>query len=664
MKALIRFIGVAAALLLALPLRAAEPLPAWLKTASSLPPPAYPAGTPAVILLDESAVEVDAKGVATTVIRYAVRLLHGSGDTHARAHITYLQKSDRVSDHRAWVVRNGQVHKARQPKDWADVSDTSDAAVFGEYRAKTIDLSDTVVSGDVFAFEARLVQPLLVAQYQRNWGSTLPVLRESLSLCVPAGFGVEVFHTRHPAPTETRSPDGRCITWAHENLPYLPDEPAAIAPAKVHGSSLVRILPPAGSGFAPLTFGTWPDVARWAEDLSSGQCDSNAALEEKTRELTADASTALEKIRALCRYVQQLRYVALDKDLGKGSGYKPRRATAVFAQGYGDCKDKANLLRAMLRLAGIPSYVAIAKARPDFVPAAEVPSPRQFDHAISAIVVDASFDQPAVVTAATGERLLLFDPTHRHVDLGHLPEGLQGSRIYVLSPEHAQLLDVPVAPPAVGHRVERSLVLRFTETGALEGEARILGVGEAATHWRAVAYRGTDPLDLEKAAAATLGVSLKSARVSAVEPIAPPEDSVVTGVRYQVAMPVFLQPMPGGLLVARLELFNRADVPAFNAKERVRPVWLAALQQVDHAELALPPRIAAEELPAPAHLQSRFGTYERKVVVEGGKLMFQRRLEVLPQEVAVSDYASLRSFFADVARADRTAVLLRARVEP
>ncbi len=663
MKAVLLWLRLTALLALALPLRAAEPLPAWLKSVSDATPPAYPAGTPAVVLLDEATVELDAKGVATTVIRHALRVLHGSGDAYARAHLTYLQKSDRVSDQRAWIIRKGEVHKAKQPRDWADVSDTSDAAVFGEYRAKTINLSDAVVAGDVFAFEARLVQPLLVAQYQRNWGSTLPVLRESLTLCLPPGFGVDAFHNRIPAPTETRSADGRCITWLHENLPYLPDEPAAIAPAKVHGSSLVRIRPPAGTAFSPLTFDTWPDVARWAESLSTGQCDSNAALEDKTRELTAGAGTTLEKVRALCRYVQQLRYVALDNDLGKGSGYKPRRATAVFAQGYGDCKDKANLLRSMLRVAGITSYVAIAKARPDFVPAEEVPSPRQFDHAISAIVVDTTVDLPAVVTAPTGERLLLFDPTHRHVELGHLPEPLQGSRIYVLSPDHTHLLDVPVAPPARGNRVERGLTLSFTETGSLQGEATLHGIGEAATYWRGVAYGGSTPLDLEKAAAASLGASLKSARVSAVETVTAPED-IVTGVRYHLTMPEFLQPMPGGLLVARLELFNRADVPSFNAKERVRPVRLAALEQVDRAELALPPRITAEELPAPAHLQSRFGTYERKVAIEDGKLMFRRRLEVVPQEVAISDYASLRSFFAEVARADRTAVLLRARAEP
>jgi len=71
-------------------------------------------------------------------------------------------------------------------------------------------------------------------------------------------------------------------------------------------------------------------------------------IEAKARELTTDADDVWSKVKAIGDYVKDLRYASINMDLSNGGGYKPREASEVFRVGYGDCKDKANLLRSML----------------------------------------------------------------------------------------------------------------------------------------------------------------------------------------------------------------------------------------------------------------------------------------------------------------------------
>jgi hypothetical protein len=64
-------------------------------------------------------------------------------------------------------------------------------------------------------------------------------------------------------------------------------------------------------------------------------------LQAKTRELAGSG----DALRAIARFTQRdVRYVAIEIGIG---GFQPHAAGEVFSNRFGDCKDKANLLRAM-----------------------------------------------------------------------------------------------------------------------------------------------------------------------------------------------------------------------------------------------------------------------------------------------------------------------------
>jgi hypothetical protein len=150
----------------------------------------------------------------------------------------------------------------------------------------------------------------------------------------------------------------------------------------------------------------------WYQGLTSGRRDASRELKQKVASLTSSSRTPLEKMKALANFAQSdIRYVAIELGIG---GWQPHAAPEVFTHHYGDCKDKATLMGAMLQEIGVDSYyVIINSERGSVTP--ETPAHKDgFDHAIIAVnlpdsVVDASL-MATIVHPKLG-RLLFFDPT-------------------------------------------------------------------------------------------------------------------------------------------------------------------------------------------------------------------------------------------------------------
>ena len=115
--------------------------------------------------------------------------------------------------------------------------------------------------------------------------------------------------------------------------------------------------------------------------MEQGRSEPTPEIRAKVTELAQGKTTELDKIQPLYDYVSKnIRYVSLSFGVGR---YQPHSAGEVFTNQYGDCKDKAILLAAMLRAAGISSDVAL-------IPSATkldetMPLPSQFDHVITSV---------------------------------------------------------------------------------------------------------------------------------------------------------------------------------------------------------------------------------------------------------------------------------------
>src|SRR5262249_17488836 len=150
------------------------------------------------------------------------------------------------------------------------------------------------------------------------------------------------------------SVSGSNYTWELRNLPPIEPEPASPKVTNLAPRLAVSFFPaPGAKAGAGRAFSNWAEVSQWLSGLSDGQARINDTLAVKGKELTANAKNEFEKIQAIGRYAQNVHYISIQTGVGRGGGYRPHSALDVFAKSYGDCKDKANLMRAMLKVLGI-----------------------------------------------------------------------------------------------------------------------------------------------------------------------------------------------------------------------------------------------------------------------------------------------------------------------
>lgn len=649
---------LALGLVLVATLRAGE-LPKWLRTLAAQPVTSTAADVPATVLLNETILEVDQWGRATWEHRYAVRIVTRTGLSEARAIVAYLDKNDTVSAADAWLLRQGNVARTESDNKWFDWS-TADqqGAIFSETRVKEISFHDDAVPGDIFACETKVEGAMLFTQEIYAWDNPLPTAMERFVVKVPAGWSVIPLLRGAVAPAASVSADKRVWIWELRDRPYRPHEPWTDPHSVVAAQVMVNLVPPGeAKPDAQRLFRTWTEVSDWQGKLASSQCDNDSAMSAKVRQLVAGCADELGKIRALAGYVQKLRYVAINRNLARGMGYRPRKASEVFAKGFGDCKDKSNLLRAMLREAGITSYPVVALAGNEREVERDWPSPYQFNHQIIAIKVDNRIDLPTVVQTPQWGSLLFFDPTDPETFVGDLPWHLQGSNVLMIAPGSAELIRLPNLPVESRWLAERRVKFALTAKGAVSGECHFIGFAQDGAQMRHHMHSLTTK-ELHDWATGRINAAVRGAAVQNVSC----EDDEATGrfgVTFDFAAPTFIQMLPGGLAVVRLDVLGRGALPTFAENARRTAVEIRPLIQDDEVTLVLPSGFGVEELPTKTVLHAAYGSYENDYGVKDGTIVFHRILKLNPLVVPVADYPKFRQFLASASKADREAIVLR-----
>jgi hypothetical protein len=127
-------------------------------------------------------------------------------------------------------------------------------------------------------------------------------------------------------------------------------------------------------------FGSWNEVARWANVLFSSERRPSKHLSALAAEWrSAGGDEEARALRAI-RFVQdEIRYLGIEMGL---NSHRPHRLDEVLAQRFGDCKDKALLLTTLFGELGIDAVPALVNTEARHALDDYQPSPFQFDHAI------------------------------------------------------------------------------------------------------------------------------------------------------------------------------------------------------------------------------------------------------------------------------------------
>jgi hypothetical protein len=339
------------------------------------------------------------------------------------------------------------------------------------------------------------------------------------TLTLPAGWEVKgvLFNREQQEPQIS----GNTYTWELRNLPWLDREDHSPALSALAPRLAISYFPPSGNPAGLQGLKDWAAVSAWLSPLVDRSAEVTPAVRVKADQLTANASTELDKIRAIAAFVQQTNYVEVALNITRGGGYTPRLAEETLARNYGDCKDKATLMRSLLKAAGIDSYLVTITAEDRTYVQPQWASPMQFDHAIVAIRVPATVSLPTVLPETSLGRLLIFDPTDRITPLGDLPQEEQSSQALVIAGERGTLLAMPRLP-ASARRIESEVEGSVGLDGRLAAQIQRQYFGQSAIPLRRIeSLRGGE--ELKKRVEAGFSRRLVGIAVGSVTTAAPPE---------------------------------------------------------------------------------------------------------------------------------------------
>ncbi len=256
-----------------------------------------------------------------------------------------------------------------------------EAPVYTDFHQKHLSVPG-LRPGDTLEYDVvtTIAKPVAPNQFwmSHDFDQTSIVLNEELEVNIPKSRPVKLkAKPEHEAKIREEG-DRKIYHWVSQHVEREDDDKKATDKEK--RKKLRKRLKDAETPAVQMTtFASWEEVGQWYESLETGRRTPSPEMKAKAEQLIVGKTTDLEKIQAMYDYVgPNFRYVSLSLGVGR---YQPHAASEVFANQYGDCKDKHTLLAGMLEAIGFHvSSVLINSARkldPD------VPSPAQFDHVIS-----------------------------------------------------------------------------------------------------------------------------------------------------------------------------------------------------------------------------------------------------------------------------------------
>jgi hypothetical protein len=484
-----------------------------------------------------------------------------------------------------------------------------------------------------------------------------PARESHYTLQLPAGWEFKASWLNHTE-VSPRQAGNNQWQWVVSGAPAIKSEADMPPHRGVAGQMIVSFMPAGGS--LGTTFVSWRDMGIWYTDLTRGRREASAEMREKVTLLTASAATPVEKLRALARFVQRdIRYVAIELGIG---GYQPHSAADVFTHRYGDCKDKATLMAAMLKEVGIDSYYVVINSERGAV-TQEMPAHMGgFDHAILAIRLPAGAEDTSLVAVLQHPklgRLLFFDPTNELTSFGRLSGPLQANYGLLVTPEGGELLELPQLAPSL-NGIVRTAKLTLTPSGTLSGDIKEVRMGDRASSQRYALKSVTKDADRIKPIETLLAHSLSSYRVTKASMANLEQTELPFVFDYSVVADNYAKPA-GNLLLVRPRVVGVKSSDLLETKEpRQYPVVFdGPSRDMDVFEITMPPGYEVDDLPPPVSAEFSFASYHSKAEINGNVLRYARTFEVKEPSVALGKMDDLKKLYRMIANDERNTAVLK-----
>lgn len=329
-----------------------------------------------------------ASGMTLADIRIQELYSNGLDRLHVQQ-VFFVGSEAEVDQHRVTEIQYSPLSQALlvlHARDWKPNGKILDAQDLGDRQAEAVSHSmyydartrqlrfSGLEKGDVVEIEYSLSPILASSPYGGYFGELVSFANQTAIrlkryvLIAPAAEAIYA-HAENLAPANVMVQGRRKIRiWEAHELPATVREPRS--PGVTEIAPYVHVS----------TIADWHRLGEWYARLVRPQFGLDQNLQQKLRELLEGKHNDRETIAAIQDFVlRSTHYIA--EEFGVYS-YKPYPVAETYARRFGDCKDKASLMIALLRAAGIEARLALVRTRSLGAVATHPASMAVFDHAI------------------------------------------------------------------------------------------------------------------------------------------------------------------------------------------------------------------------------------------------------------------------------------------
>ncbi|HUI85309.1 MAG TPA: DUF3857 domain-containing protein [Candidatus Binatia bacterium] len=482
--------------------------------------------------------------------------------------------------------------------------------------------------GDVIELDYRTA-PLVAGNPYGDYFASLNLFRESLPvahkryvLIVPAARRPYIVEQRMASPAAIREAAGqRVYQWDGRDLPAWWAEP--------HGPALTDSVPYVHVSW----LGDWQQFGRWYAGLLNPQLALDEPLRAVAARIAAEHQNELDRIRAVHQFVlRNTHYVAFEFGV---HSYKPYPVSQVYARRFGDCKDKAAMIIALLRQMGIEAQFALVRTRQLGGFAPQAASVALFNHAIAYVP---QYD-------------LWIDGTADYTEFSEVPREDQGA--IALTVDHAGNARLRQVPLSTAEQNSEADAIRADILA--DGSIRFSGMATA---------RGENVPALRRQLRES-GQQRESLRKTYADafPTVRVDDVRVQGRTDEKGVIVEFQGSVDSIAGRRLLLLpatwsrpNYLQQLAGLPQRSQELVFDVPWERTQEIKISLPANARVVASPDTRNRTTRFGKLTLEYRQDGRELTLRSTVRLSATRVAPSEYAEFRSFCDEVDRALRQQV--------
>ncbi len=385
-----------------------------------------------VVLLEEARYRFDEQGAADVKLLriYHVRTQQGADEWNSIGSSWQPWRQEKPVFRARVITADGGVHELDPGTVAEAAQETGATGIYSDRRLLRGPLP-AVAPGSVVVTEIAIQdhRPAFDAGVSRRlyFATQAPVRKARVQIEAPKSAPVRYVLRKADGADVQRTEDGDRVTLTFEAGPFW----------KADGPE--PNLPPDEPWWPHVTFDTgasWNAVGRRYREILDRQI-ADDSVEAILEGLSARGSRRTV-IEALTRALHdRVRYTGVE--FGEAS-YVPRSPSETLERRYGDCKDKATLLIAMLRTSGIDATIALLRTGPGADIEPETPGLGLFDHAI--------------VYLPHQQEPLWIDATDPYSRVGDLPLRDQGRLALIADEQTKALVRIPSSSSADNRAVE------------------------------------------------------------------------------------------------------------------------------------------------------------------------------------------------------------------